>query len=433
MKRVWIIPPIIFSLIVYAGLLLNSAPATAQSVWVQLEPNPTGPRTGHSIARIGDDCPWGGCGSEWVQLPGNQPPPRTGHSLVQTGDDVFSYGVLYEWGCCGSEWAQLPGSQPPPRTGHSIARIGNDAYIYGGTNGTTVFQDLWKFNYETGWAQVQFPVTDTVPGPLHHHQAVWLTEGGVDKMYLFYGMTDDPVFPYVSGGRTTVYNLATNTFTRAPSGASFPGGSIYASATPLNGEIWLYGGKMGDDVLGDLWNYNPLSGSWASVSYYPFRPLFGHAAVPYNGKIYVFGGHDGNEAKGELRCFDPDTRRWTTIATVDTPEALYLSASGFLEADANVQRNSTAAQTGGWMWLVGGKNSNGEDVSNVWEFNFVTNQWRELTPLPEPRSNAGLAVFPNPAGTVTLVVFGGERDGVPIAGTLAMTLVYTIYIPLVMR
>lgn len=403
MKRVWIISLFIFSLIVYAGLLLDSAPATAQSVWVQLEPNPTGPRTGHSIARIGDGCPWGGCGSEWVQLPGNQ---------------------------------------PAPRTGHSIARIGNDAYIYGGTNGTTVFQDLWKFNYETGWAQVQFPVTDTVPGPLHHHQAVWFTEGGVDKMYLFYGMTDDPVFPYVSGGRTTVYNLATNTFTRAPSGASFPGGSIYASATPLNGEIWLYGGRMGDDVLGDLWRYNPTSGVWVSQSYYPFRPLYGHVAVPYNNKMCVFGGNDGEIVRNDFLCYDPAVKNWANIETHGdpTPGELYGYAYRLpweSKADLNLQQDTVTSQASGRMWLVGGKNGNGEDVAEVWEFNFATNRWRALTPLPAPRSDAGLTVFPNPDGTVTLLVFGGESDGVPIAETMAMTVTfpptYTVYLPLVLR
>ncbi len=89
------------------------------------------------------------------------------------------------------------------------------------------------------------------------------------------------------------------------------------------------------------------------------------------------------------------------------------------------------------MWLVGGKNSNDEDVAEVWEFNFATNRWRSLPPLPAPRSNAGLTVFPNPDGTVTLLVFGGESDGVPIAETMAMTVTfpptYIIYLPLVIR
>ena len=362
MKKVWLVSCIMFSLIVCAGILLNPAPAAAQS--------------------------------EWVQLPGNQPVPRTGHSIV---------------------------------------RIGNGAYIYGGNNGTTVFEDLWKYNYETGWEHITFTVTAPTLIPRYGHTATAYD----DKIFIISGRDDSTVFPYLSGQLTDIYDPVTNTLSRAPSGVSFPGGGIYASATPLDGEIWLYGGRMGNDVLGDLWSYNPASGSWSGISYYPFRPLFGHVAVPYEGKIYVFGGHDGEEAKGDLRCFDPTTRTWTTIATFDSPEALYLSAMGYLEDDPNAQRNLMGAQAGGRMWLVGGKNSNDEDVADVWEFNFVTNRWRELTPLPEPRANAGLAVFPNPDGTVTLLVFGGERDGVPTAETMAMTVTlpptYTVNLPLVMQ
>jgi len=365
MKRVWMISLIIFGLVGCAMLLLNSAPATAQTTW---------------------------------------------------------------------EEVQLPGNQPAPRRGFSIARIGNEAYIYGGTDGTTVFSDLWEYNYETGWHQI-FP-TLTVPRliPRYGHITPYLEDDGT--LYIFYGATDSG-YPYLSGDLTDIYDPATNTLSRAPSGASFPGGSINASATPLNGKIWLYGGRTGDDVLGDLWSYNPLTGTWASISYYPFRPLFGHAAVSYGDKIYVFGGHDGKEAKGDLRCFDPDTRAWTTIATFDKPEAFYLSAMGYLEEDSTVQRNSIAAQASKRVWLVGGKNNAGEDIADAWEFNFTTRRWRALPPLPAPRSDAGLMVFPNPDGTVTLVVFGGERDGVPITETMAITITlpptYTVYLPLVLR
>ncbi|GIV98822.1 kelch repeat-containing protein [Roseiflexus sp.] len=331
-------------------------------------------------------------------------------------------------------WEEIQGNQPAPRTGFSIARIGNDAYIYGGTNGETVFDDLWKYNYETGWEHI----TPTVTAPTRLKRYGHTATRYEDQMYIFYGADDDTLFPYHSGHQTDIYDPATNTLSRAPYVVSNPPGGLYVSATALDGYIWTFGGLYGDVAFGDLWRYNPASGVWASKSYYPLRPLYGHVAVPYNNKMYVFGGNNGQAVNGDFLCYDPAIHSWEAIETSGGPEPLYLSTGGHLdEADYNAQQNLTTAQVGGRMWLVGGKNSNDEDVADVWEFNFATNRWRELTPLPAPRSNAGLAGFPNPDGTVTLLVFGGERDGVPIAETMAMTVTlpptYTVYLPLVLR
>lgn len=370
MKRVWIIPPIIFSLIVYAGLLLNSAPATTQARF-----------------RI------------------------------------------------SGSWEQIQGNQPAPRTGHSIARIGNDAYIYGGTNGETVFEDLWKYARETGWEQITPTVTAPTLLKRYGHTATRYD----NQMYIFYGVDDETLFPYHSGHQTDIYDPATNILSRAPYVVNNPAGGLYASAVGLDGYIWTFGGLYGNVVFGDLWRYNPASGVWASKSYYPLRPLYGHVAVPYNNKMYVFGGNNGQAVKDDFLCYDPAIHTWSEIEVAsDKPEPLYLSTGGHLdEDDLNRQQNLTTVQTGGRMWLVGGKNSNDEDVAEVWEFNFATNRWRSLPPLPAPRSNAGLTVFPNPDGTVTLLVFGGESDGVPIAETMAMTVTfpptYIIYLPLVIR
>lgn len=158
---------------------------------------------------------WEFDGSDWSRVTtGQTPQARYGmRTTYLPGQGVILFGGSDEtdtalnqtWVYTDSNWSQLTGTMPPARTFAALTSAGDALYLFGGNDGTTYFDDLWK--YESGmWSEVAVS-----SGP----SARTLT-----------ALTYDPV-----GER-----------------------------------LLLFGGRASDGaILADLWAFDPVGGTWSEL------------------------------------------------------------------------------------------------------------------------------------------------------------------------
>ena len=97
---------------------------------------------------------------------------------------------------------------------------------------------------------------------------------------------------------------------------------VYARREVFVYNIFMFGGiGLNDEVLGDLWNFNPIKNVWTRLSLTnslvtpPLR--WGHSAVGAAGKFYVLGGKgSNNETLNDAWIFDPAVGEWENLSGV---------------------------------------------------------------------------------------------------------------------
>jgi N-acetylneuraminic acid mutarotase len=90
---------------------------------------------------------------------------------------------------------------------------------------------------------------------------------------------------------------------------------------------YLFGGRDGDRVLGDLWRFDLAVDAWERLKPHGATPAarFGHSAVwhPDEGLV-IFAGQRGADFFGDLWAYDPDEDDWTKLPTPGAaPDARY--------------------------------------------------------------------------------------------------------------
>jgi len=100
----------------------------------------------------------------------------------------------------------------------------------------------------------------------------------------------------------------------------------------------------------------------------------GLAAAVLNGKLYAIGGI----GLSSVEIFDPSTESWS--AGVALPSEV---------------RYGTAITVDGMIYLIGGRNSSNQDISQVLCFDSSTNQWTAKANMPTARHGVKLVWFQN--------------------------------------
>lgn len=131
------------------------------------------------------------------------------------------------------------------------------------------------------------------------------------------------------------------------------------------------------------------------------QPVTSFGGAILGGDVYIYGGHTGdahsysNEEQDHfVRRLDLQTGKWKKLAAGPHLQGLALVAHG------------------GKLYRIGGftaKNADGEDhdlwsQADVASYDPKTNEWTELSPLPEPRSSFDAAVLGD-----TIYVIGGWK------------------------
>ena len=129
-----------------------------------------------------------------------------------------------------------------------------------------------------------------------------------------------------------------------------------------------------ENVLKDLWQYNPDLDSWTQKADLPGvgrRCAFGFAL---NGKGYVGGGIDNDEAQAGIRLadfyeYDPLTNTWLAKANYPAGDGLGVYyATGF------------AADNKGYV--CGGKVGPNSYLNQLWEYKPLNNSWTQRSNFP---------------------------------------------------
>jgi hypothetical protein len=167
---------------------------------------------------------------------------------------------------------------------------------------------------------------------------------------------------------------------------------------------YLFGGRDGATVHGDLWAYDLGSDAWERLNAPgPPAPRFGHEAewVPGVGLV-VFAGQAGSAFFNDLWAFDPASRSWSE-----------LPARGAVP----VPRYGSCAAIGpdGRLWISHGFTQDQSRFSDTVAYDFDARTWTDATPAgTRPVERCLHGCWWTDAGELTL--YAGQTTGITALG-----------------
>ena len=152
------------------------------------------------------------------------------------------------------EWTTLP-QLPDPTRAAAAAGLGDEIYVVGGTTAEGDTAAVWAWDGKRWRARAPLPV------PRFNHVVVTL--GG--RLYSLGGLD--------GRGRLTeevyAYERARDRWTLA---TRLPRPNHAFGAVAFRGELWTIGGRRGNEILDDVWIWNPRTGRWRRGPTLP-RPM----------------------------------------------------------------------------------------------------------------------------------------------------------------
>ena len=176
---------------------------------------------------------------------------------------------------------------------------------------------------------------------------------------------------------------------------------------PETDVAYLFGGRDGDAVFGDLWAYDLATDTWEELAA-PTGPAarFGHEAVWVEGTgLVTFAGQAGpTDFFNDLWAYDPSTRSWRE-----------LPSSGAVP----VARYGTCAGIGpdGRLWISHGFTAENARFADTVAYDFASGAWTVETPGPPVPVNRCLhGCWWTDAGALAL--YAGQTTGATALGDL---------------
>ena len=169
---------------------------------------------------------------------------------------------------------------------------------------------------------------------------------------------------------------------------------------------YLFGGRAGGTLLGDIWVYDLTADTWTELrgSQGP-AARFGHEAVWLPGRgLLIFAGQAGSTFFNDLWLYDP-AAGWSQLP------------SG---GDAPVPRYGTCAALApdGRLWISHGFTEDGTRFADTRVYDFASGTWADETPangrLPVERCLHGCWFDAND----DFVLYAGQTTGVTALGDL---------------
>ena len=172
-------------------------------------------------------------------------------------------------------------------------------------------------------------------------------------------------------------------------------------------KAYLFGGRDGSTVHGDLWAYDLAADTWQRLS--PagaaLAARLGHEAAWIPGRgLVTFGGQAGSTFVGDLWLYEPATGGWVELpAAGDAPVPRYGSCS--------------AVSPDGRFWISHGFTENGTRFDDTRAYDLELQRWADETPADAVPVRRCLHVcWWTTDGRLAL--YGGQANGDPALGDL---------------
>jgi DNA-binding CsgD family transcriptional regulator/N-acetylneuraminic acid mutarotase len=291
---------------------------------------------------------------------------------------------------------------PSPRKGMAVIEYENNLYIVAGETSQGIDGALLRFSQaENTWSTLA-----SKPTPVTDIQAALVSE----KIYVPGGRLANGS----ATDRLEVYDPRKGTWeNRAP----LPEPLSAYGMTFFEGQIYLFGGKNGEQYSASVYVYDPQEDRWTTRTSMS-SPRAYTSVVESGGKIYVMGGYDGQHALNSNEAYLPNRdisgeSPWKAFAPL--PEGRYAMST---------------AQLVGIIYLVGGLGENGQPAGKpAIQYSVQVDQWMEFeTPPVKIGTNSALL----PSGKY-LYILGGETPEGLSAANLAYQAIYTITVPILIN
>ncbi len=184
-----------------------------------------------------------------------------------------------------------------------------------------------------------------------------------------------------------------------------PEGRVFLAAAATDQYVYVLGGASdaaGTVPQADLWRYNPISDTWATLAPMPV-PTYQHDMVMLGEKLFV----PGNGAEATTYVYDIATDSWDTIAA----NGGYTARSQYV-----------AIAHEGRILVLGGVITDTDVATNeVWSLDPTTGVWQPLPPISTARMSAaagsiggevvvtGGVGFPGFAPVMSTEIFDGSQ------------------------
>ena len=390
--------------------------------------------------------------------------PSTGYWTWMSGNSASAGSGTY-----GTEGVAYSSNVPGGRdSAVSWIDSGGNLWLFGGygwdsANNLGDLNDLWEYNPSTGyWTWVSGSSKRRQPGVYgtkgvangsnvpggRDSAATWVDSSG--NFWLFGGSGYDAsgksnelndLWKFDSatskwtwmGGSSSGGQSGTYGTEGTATSSNIPGGRGGATAwTDSSGNFWIFGGSGYDasgnnDLLNDLWNFNPSTGYWTWVSgsssagqYGTYGTEYTAASTNFPGgrstasgwidssdNLWLFGGNGydsqgGEEGLNDLWEFTPSSGEWTWMGGDSTILNGWESQSGVygtlgVASSSNIPGGRYGASSwtdkSGNLWLWGGYggddnvDNDGCDLplNDLWKFKFT----EPTTALPTFSPTAG--------------------------------------------
>ncbi|HLE58729.1 MAG TPA: kelch repeat-containing protein [Candidatus Limnocylindria bacterium] len=178
------------------------------------------------------------------------------------------------------------------------------------------------------------------------------------------------------------------------------------TVTPDGATGYLFGGRDGSTVFGDLWAFDLSTDAWQQLDLPDGPPArFGHNAAWVDGVgLVVFAGQSDDAFFNDVWAFDPAADAWAEQPT---------------DGSGPVPRYGSCAAVGpdGRLWISHGFTSEGTRFADTWAYDFAVDAWTEETPGGElPVSRCLHGCWWTDAGG--LVLYAGTTTGITALGDL---------------
>ncbi|MBI1764160.1 MAG: M36 family metallopeptidase [Acidobacteria bacterium] len=241
----------------------------------------------------------------------------------------------------------------------------------------------------------------------------WLANTALPQAAQRSAVTNDGRYIYSIGGRTSAVSSSTTSTVRRydPDAnawttlASLPIGVNAADAAYLNGKIYVPGGiNVQTELEPRQFVYDIAANTWDTAATPPGDVyLYATVADTARGVYYQLGGVSlsANEAVNAVRAYDPRTNTWSSLPP--------LLAARFAHE---------AALINGKLYVAGGSDT-ADTLTSAEVFDFSTQSWTPIAPLPRARRYAVNGFGTDEAGRpLWLLAAGEEAAGLPAYGNV---------------